>query len=490
MADQPGFSLHCWARVSANQEYPPLPLLFSLFNVVDFINLIENIPKSFAMDLFMNILDLIAKKRDRIGLNSKEIHWIIDHYVSGAIPDYQMASLLMAIYLTGMDFQETAELVHAMLHSGRVIDLSDLAGAKIDKHSTGGVGDKVSLILAPLVASMGVTVPMISGRALAHTGGTLDKLESIPGFRCDLSVAEFKAQLARMQVSMIGQTDDIVPADKKMYALRDATATIASVPLITASILSKKLAAGITGLVLDVKTGRGAFMPELAQAERLAHSLVQTAALNGLPAVALITSMDQPLGYTAGNWPEVMEVLECLQGRGPSDLMGVTLALAEEMVLLAEPHRPQTAVRQKLEEQIRNGAAMDIFLRMAEHQGGDVTVLQHPEKYPRPLVEEKVYSPETGSVMAVDALHIGRAVTCLGAGRIRKEDEVDPKAGMRLLKKAGDRVQAGEALAILYCDRRQGVVEAMAETYSAFHIGEEIAKSQTMIIKRIDSIQP
>jgi pyrimidine-nucleoside phosphorylase len=332
-------------------------------------------------------------------------------------------------------------------------------------------------------------VPMISGRALAHTGGTLDKLESIPGFRTDLSVAEFKAQLAEINVSMIGQTDDIVPADKKMYALRDTTATIASVPLITASILSKKLAAGITGLVLDVKTGLGAFMKEQAQAEQLAHSLVQTASLNGLPAVAYITAMDQPLGYTAGNWPEVLEVLECLQGRGPADLMEITLALAEEMVALAEPQRPRQAIRHKLEQNISNGAAMEKFLSMAEKQGGDVELLQHPDRYPRPAIEEKVLSADTGIVTAVDALHIGRATTCLGAGRFRKEDVVDPKAGLRLLKKIGDVVQRGEPLAILYCDRRQGLLEAMAETYSAFHIGEVSRKTQTMIIKRIDTIQ-
>jgi pyrimidine-nucleoside phosphorylase len=439
------------------------------------------------MESYINILDLIAKKRDQNSLNSEEIHWIISRYVSDAIPDYQMAALLMAVYLRGMNFQETAQLVHAMLHSGTVIDLSDLAGPKIDKHSTGGVGDKVSLILAPLVASVGVMVPMISGRALAHTGGTLDKLESIPGFRTDLSVSEFKALLAEIKVSMIGQTDDIVPADKKMYALRDATSTIASVPLITASILSKKLAAGITGLVLDVKTGRGAFMKEQAQAEQLAHSLVQTADLNGLPAVAYITAMDQPLGYTAGNWPEVLEVLECLQSRGPADLLEITLALAEEMVALAEPQRDRLAIRNQLEQNIRNGAAMAKFLDLVEKQGGNVEVLQHPERYPGPAIEEKVLSADSGIVTAVDALHIGRATTCLGAGRFRKEDVVDPKAGLRLLKKAGDVVQRGEPLAILYCDRRQGLLEAMAETYSAYHIGEQKQEPTSLIFKRIDS---
>jgi pyrimidine-nucleoside phosphorylase len=239
--------------------------------------------------------------------------------------------------------------------------------------------------------------------------------------------------------------------------------------------------------VLDVKSGLGAFMKEQGQAEQLAHSLVQTASLNGLPAVAFITAMDQPLGYTAGNWPEVLEVLECLQGRGPADLMEITLALAEEMVALAEPHRDRLAIRNKLEQNILNGEAMEKFLAMVEKQGGDVEVPQHPDRYPGPAIEEKVLSADTGIVTAVDALHVGRATTCLGAGRFRKEDVVDPKAGLRLLKKTGDVVERGEPLAILYCDRRQGLLEAMAETYSAYHIDEQATELIGMIYKRIDS---
>jgi len=283
----------------------------------------------------MTANEIIAKKRDGLTLTAGEIRFFISAYVDGSIPDYQVSAWLMAVYLRGMDARETSTLTQVMLDSGARIDLRDIPGSKIDKHSTGGVGDKVSLILAPLMAAAGVKVPMISGRSLGHTGGTLDKLESIPGFRTGMTPAAFHDQVRDIGVAMIGQNDELVPADRRIYALRDSTATVASIPLITASILSKKLAEGIDGLVMDIKCGKGAFMPEISRAEALAQSIIRTAALHGLPTVAVITDMNQPLGYAAGNWLEVREVLQALQGHGPEDLMQVTYALGVQMLLLA-----------------------------------------------------------------------------------------------------------------------------------------------------------
>ena len=306
----------------------------------------------------MNVYQILAKKRDGGRLSSEEIDYIIHGYSRNKIPDYQISALVMAIYLRGMDFEETAALTKSMLESGIRMNFNAIPGFKADKHSTGGVGDKVSLILAPLVAAVGLKVPMISGRGLGHSGGTLDKLDAIPGFRTQLSVDEFYQQIEEIGVSMIGQTEHIAPADRKMYSLRDATATIESIPLITASILSKKLAEGIDGLLLDVKTGQGAFMKTPAQSRELAQSLVRTAALNDLPTRALITRMDEPLGFAAGNWLETREAIDGLQGRGPADLMQVTLALSAQMLIMGGLVTTEKEAMQKLGDAINSGAAV------------------------------------------------------------------------------------------------------------------------------------
>jgi len=433
----------------------------------------------------MTAFEIIAKKRDGKKLSKEEIEYFIHGYAQGRIPDYQMAALLMAIYLRGMDFDETANLTRSMLLSGDIINFQDFPDPKIDKHSTGGVGDKVSLILAPLVAAAGIKVPMISGRGLAHSGGTLDKLESIPGFRTDLSIDEFYQQVKEIGVAMIGQTSRIVPADKKMYALRDSTATVDSIPLITGSILSKKLAEGINGLVLDVKTGKGAFMRSFQDAEKLAHSLVQTAKLSGLTTTALITNMDQPLGYAVGNWLETREAIMALKGHGPDDLMTITLALGAQMLLMAKMEQDYEAALNKLEHLLETGIAFNKFVSMLEGQGGDTTYLYNPGKYSLPKFKQQLRSPATGFINEVDALKIGTAVVKLGGGREVMEDRIDYGAGIILNKKIGDRVTKGDLLALLYTERSKTVNEALQLVKSAFKISKSPPPNYNLILKII-----
>jgi pyrimidine-nucleoside phosphorylase len=435
----------------------------------------------------MTALAIIAKKRDGFALTSEEIHFFITAYLQGTIPDYQMSAWLMAIYLRGMDPQETAILTQAMLDSGSRINLKDIRGIKIDKHSTGGVGDKVSLILAPLMAAAGVKVPMISGRSLGHTGGTLDKLESIPGFRTDLAPAAFHDQVRDLGVAMIGQTADIVPADKKIYALRDSTATVASIPLITASILSKKLAEGIDGLVMDIKCGKGAFMTDLGRAETLAQSIIRTAALHNLPTVALITEMSQPLGYAAGNWLEVREVLQALQGHGPEDLMQVTYALGVQMMALAKMDGPTRQAVALLQKTITNGAALQKFYEMVAAQGGDVRFLHEPGSYPGAKMQQHVRAARTGFVTEIDALKIGEAVVRLGGGRTTLADLIDPATGVVLGKKIGDEVRKGEMLAVIHANRPAAAREAIELVRPAFVISAEPVPKPKTILKIIRS---
>jgi pyrimidine-nucleoside phosphorylase len=418
-----------------------------------------------------NPLSIIASKRDGGRLSAAELKSFISDYTEGAIPDYQMAALLMAIYCRGMDAEETSQLTRVMLESGERLDLSDVPGIKIDKHSTGGVGDKVSLVLAPLMAAAGIKVPMISGRGLGHTGGTLDKLESIPGFRTDLTPDEFKDQVRKIGAAIIGQTERLVPADKKIYALRDVTATVASIPLITASILSKKLAAGINGLVMDIKTGTGAFMSRLDQAEALAESILKTSTLNALPTITVITLMDQPTGYAAGNWLEVVEVVQTLQNHGPEDLMQVVIALGEQMLVLAEGEIHAEKSRARLRELIRNGAALKKFEQMVAAQGGDVHFLQDPGKFSMARFQQHLRSRQSGYVEEVNALAIGQVVVALGGGRQLMSDVVDPAAGVVLHKKVGDQVKHGELLAVLHTNRAQALKACLALTENAFRIG-------------------
>lgn len=437
----------------------------------------------------MTTQQIISKKRDGQELTDEEIAYFVEGYVIGRIPDYQLATLLMAVYLQGMNPRETAALTKAMLHSGEIIDLSDIPGPKVDKHSTGGVGDKVSLILAPLVASAGVNVPMISGRGLLHSGGTLDKLEAIPGFRTNLTVAEFRAQIREIGVAMIGQTEHIVPADKRMYALRDATATVASLPLVTASILSKKLAEGIDALVLDVKTGRGAFFPERKDAEALAHSLIETAHLNGLKSTALITNMDQPLGYACGNWLETKESIDCLKNNGPQDLMDLTYALSAQMLLMAGNVKNASEGIAKLRSLIEDGSAYRKFVEMVAAQGGDVTILENPETFRLPTNRIDVFANQSGYVHNIDALEIGLTVVLLGGGREVVEDSIDYGAGIVLNKKTGDKVEMGDRLATFYTERAPVVNTARENILKSFSIEQSAIEPPELLLSTLRSAE-
>jgi pyrimidine-nucleoside phosphorylase len=381
-----------------------------------------------------------------------------------------MSALLMGIYFSGMDFEETTFLTDVMLRSGKIIDLSDIPGIKVDKHSTGGVGDKVSLILAPVVASTGVPVPMISGRGLGHTGGTLDKLESIPGFRTDLSVDEYKKFISEIGVVMIGQTKEIAPADKKIYALRDVTATVESIPLISASIMSKKLAEGIDALVLDVKTGRGAFMREYNSAVQLAQTLSTIGRNFGKQIIAFITDMNQPLGYAIGNWLEVVESVECLRGFNVPDLMNVTYTLAGAMIMLGGKAKSIEEGVEIAKEAISSGKAYEKFIQLVEKQGGDVSYIENLEKYPLPKYSIEVKSSEPGFVSEIDALEIGTISSMLGAGRTKVDDIIDPKAGIILKKKIGDKVDPGDTLAQFFTDKGEIIKEARERIRNAFKL--------------------
>ena len=442
----------------------------------------------------MDPTDLIAQKRDGHPLDAGALRALVDAYTRNDVPDYQMSAFLMATVLNGLNEDETAALTDAMTRSGDVLDLSDLPGAHVDKHSTGGVGDKVSLLLAPIVASCGATVPMISGRGLGHTGGTLDKLESIPGLRTDLSVEQYKRQLAEIGLVMIGQTDEIAPADRKLYALRDVTATVESIPLIASSIMSKKLAEGIDALVLDVKCGRGAFMKTEPQARRLAETLVSIGERAGTPTVALLTRMDVPLGRTAGNWPEVAESVRGLQDdtEGLDDVMDVTLALAGEMLALAGAADTPEDGRRQAADAVRSGAAFEKFLEMVEAQGGAPSTLETPGARADAVVRT-VRAPDTtadaGFVADLDALAVGRTALALGAGRREMADDVDPLAGIVLHKKPGERVAPGQPLADLHAQSsgNSRFDEAERRLLDAFSFaGEEPARPPLLMDRYAD----
>jgi len=404
----------------------------------------------------MRAVDVITKKRDGGVLTGEEIRFFVDGVTRGTLPDYQASALLMAIFVRGMSADETACLTDAMVHSGRRVDLSDVPGVKVDKHSTGGVGDKTSLVLAPLVAACGVPVPMMSGRGLGHTGGTLDKLESIPGFRVNLSLAEMKATLAAAGCAMVGQTSEIAPADKKLYALRDVTATIESIPLITASIMSKKMAEGIGGLVLDVKTGSGAFMKTVADSRRLAESLVSVGNASGVRTEAVITAMDSPLGAAAGNALEVMESIQVLKGGGPADLIEVTLELAARMLVLGGAAADREEGRIRARACIASGAALDRFRRMVEIQGGDPRIVDDHTRLPVAPERHRLAAERAGYIARLDAELVGRACVALGAGRDRVDDAVDPAVGILIGARPGESVRSGDTvLELHYRDPRR-----------------------------------
>ena len=376
----------------------------------------------------MNTVELIIKKRNGKTLTKDEINFLINSYTKGKIPDYQFSALLMAILLKGMTKAETSHLTEAMLHSGKVIDLSFIKGPKIDKHSTGGIGDKTSLILAPIAAAAGVNVPMISGRGLGHTGGTLDKLESIPGFNINLSLTEFKSILKKCGAALIGQTKDIAPADKVIYSLRDVTGTVPSIPLITGSIMSKKLAEGIDGLVLDVKTGSGAFMRETKDAVELARSLINIARAFNKKVIAFITDMNQPLGNYIGNWLEVYESVKVLRGEQKGNLLDLSLSLSGAMIYLGGKAASIKGGIEIAKEQINNGKAFDKFVEIVKLQGGDISYILNPKKYPNSKFIKKIKSNGAGYIKSIDNFRVGMAALELGAGRKTMADKIDPKA--------------------------------------------------------------
>ena len=401
----------------------------------------------------MDILDIIGKKRDKKELTKEEIHYFIKHYVDGEIKDYQASALLMAIYLNGMNDLEISYLTDEMKNSGDTLDLSDIPGIKVDKHSTGGVGDKVSLVLGPMVASLGAKLAKMSGRGLGHTGGTLDKLESIPGCRIDLSEEEFKKQVREIGIAIIGQNEELDPADKKLYALRDVTGTVASIPLIASSIMSKKLASGADSILLDVKFGSGAFMKNMKDARKLAVTMVNIGKNLGKDVKAEVTDMDQPLGYAVGNNLEVKEVIDTLHGHGPKDLTELCLNSGSIMLVQAKIFNNENDAKIALKENIQNGKAFEKFVEFISRQGGDKEYLYHPEKFEVASNIIELYSKKAGYVNRIDALTIGESSMKLGGGRETLDDIIDMSAGIVLNKKNGDKVEKGELIATLYTNK-------------------------------------
>ena len=428
---------------------------------------------------------LIERKRDGGRIEPGEWRALALAYAKGHVPDYQMAALLMACYLRGLDRSETAALTEAMLTSGDRLELSHLARPRVDKHSTGGVGDKVSLVLAPLVASLGVAVPMISGRSLGHTGGTLDKLESIPGFRTDLSLHEARRQVEAIGCALIGQTPEIAPADRKMYALRDATATIESIPLMAASIMSKKLAEDLTGLVLDMKRGSGAFLPDVDRVLELAEVMIKLAADHGCACVALVTAMDRPLGRACGNALEVEEAVAALKGEGPPDLMSVTYALGAEMLVLASVAPDADTARRELEKSIGTGRAAEMFQRIIAAQGGNPGVVDDPAVLPQAAECELFAAPRRGFVARVEPKAIGRAIVEMGGGRTRVDDVVDPSVGLVVTARPGDWVEAGEPLATIFARDRAGISIGRQGLRTAIVIADEAEPPLPLVSHRV-----
>lgn len=430
---------------------------------------------------------LIERKRDGGRLEPGEWRALSLAYAAGHVPDYLMAAFLMACFLRGLDRGETAALTEAMLASGDRLELSSLGRPRIDKHSTGGVGDKVSLVLAPLISSLGVAVPMMSGRGLAHTGGTLDKLESIPGFRTDLTLAQAKQQLGELSCALIGQTKEIAPVDKKLYALRSATATVESIPLIAASIMSKKLAEGLTGLVLDIKRGSGAFLPELEQCLELADVMIKLGADHGCPTVALVTAMDRPLGRACGNALEVEESILTLKGEGPPDLLEVTYALGAEMLVLAGVARDVDAARREMEKSIGTGRAAEQFARIIEAQGGNPGVVEDPAVLPQARECEIFTAPRRGFVARVEPKTIGRGIVALGGGRATMEDQIDPSVGFVITARPGDWVEVGEPLATIFAHDRAGVETGRQTLRSAIQIADEADPPLPLVSHRVSA---
>ncbi|TVR31964.1 MAG: thymidine phosphorylase [Balneolaceae bacterium] len=434
-----------------------------------------------------NTVSLIRKKRDGNTLTKEEIQYLIKAYTDDKIPDYQISAFLMASFLNGLNTEEAAALTESMLHSGVVVDLSDIPGKKVDKHSTGGVGDKLSLILAPIVAACGVPVPMISGRGLGHTGGTLDKLESIPGFTVDVTLDRYKEILQKQNLVLVGQTEEIAPADKRLYSLRDVTATVESIPLIAGSIMSKKLAEGIDALVLDVKFGSGAFMKKHEDAQKLAETLVGIGEQFGKETIAYLTNMEQPLGYAVGNWLEVRESIDCLNGNGPDDVMEITHLLAGTMIFLGGKAESVEEGVQMSHRAIEDGSAFQKWIDIVEEQGGDTDVIKNPDSYPEADFIEPVTASASGYISEMDAFAMGMVSVELGAGRKAKEDAVDPRAGFILHKKIGDPIEKGETFATLYTNNKQMIDAAKNGMADAVTIKSIKPKPLRQITHRVDN---
>ncbi len=429
----------------------------------------------------MRVYELIQKKRDGGALTDEEIRWLIGGFVREEVPDAQIAAFLMAVYFRGMSEGETAALTQAMVDSGERMDLRAVRGPTVDKHSTGGVGDKTSLVVVPLAASAGVRVAKLSGRGLGHTGGTLDKLEAIPGFRTQLSPEALVAQVNRVGCAIAGQSARLVPADKRLYALRDVTATVDSVPLIASSVMSKKIAAGSEAIVLDVKAGRGAFMKTPETARALAEAMVRIGRAADRQTVAIVSAMDEPLGRAVGNALEVEEALQTLRGEGPSDFRELCLALGAHMVMLGKVAAGERAARALVDEQLSTGAALQTFREMVGAQGGDPAAVDDPGRLPRAPVRASVQAAIPGTVLAIDAEAIGQAAMVLGAGRARAEDRIDPAAGIVLERKVGDRVTLGETLAVVHTSDPHRVEEGIGRVMGAYRIGAGTAVKAPLV---------
>lgn len=438
------------------------------------------------MDSKYNIVSIIRKKRDGQTLLKEEIKYLIDQYTADEIPDYQVSAFLMASFLNGLNEEESAALTASMLHSGEVVDLSHVSGKKVDKHSTGGVGDKLSLILAPIVAAAGVPVPMISGRGLGHTGGTLDKLESIPGFTVDMDLARYKEIIGKHDLVLAGQTAEIAPADKRLYALRDVTATVESIPLIAGSIMSKKLAEGIDALVLDVKAGSGAFMKTTEDAIKLGEALVGIGTQFEKETIAYVTNMNQPLGYKIGNWLEVEECIDAMHGNGPDDIMEITYLLSGTMIYLGGKADTVKKGIEISKEMIETAAAFQKWLDIVEEQGGDVEMIKSPEKYPKAEYEFEIKSDKDGYMSEMDSFEIGMASVELGAGRKKKEDDVDPQAGIVLKKKIGDKIAKGETILTGYTNKPSTIEAASDQLFGAVTIAEAKPEEVNLVSHTID----
>jgi pyrimidine-nucleoside phosphorylase len=437
----------------------------------------------YARELIMRTVDLVHRKRDGEELSAEEIAFVIEGYTRGEIPDYQIAAFLMAVFFSGMSDREVSSLTESMMRSGEVLDLSSIPGAKVDKHSTGGVGDKTSLIAAPLAAAAGVVVPMISGRALGHTGGTLDKLESIPGFRTNLSIEEFVAQLRQHKLAFIGQSPELAPADGKLYSLRDATATVESIPLIASSIMSKKLAVGLDALVLDVKVGSGAFMKKQVDARRLAQMMVGIGRRMDRRVQALITDMNQPLGFAIGNALEIMEVSQTLQNVGPMDLTKISLELAARMIFLAKLTPSLDAAREVAQARLLDGSGYRKFKEVIQAQGGNPQVLDRFELLPNATGAAEILCPRGGYISAIDAEYIGMASSMIGAGRDTKEDSIDPAVGVILEAKVGQKVDAGTVLCRIYHTSEDRLESASQLVEDAFRISAQPPDERNLILE-------